>query len=511
METPPVSNHIRENFAVAATFLKIPYGGQLFIGGKAVSGEGESFAVLNPGTEETVAELRGASAPQIEAAISAARRAYDSGVWSARPAVERAASLRRLMTYLAAQRQRLIELSIQEAGCPVSSGTMHAQVASPLQHGLEVLDLFLKLPEFEENPLPFEQRITLKGGAVQSLRRYLPVGVVAAISAYNFPFYTNLWKVLPALVAGNTVILRPSPLTPLAALMFAEAAEAAELPAGVLNVIVEDGAAGGIALSTHPDVDMVAFTGSSAVGKQVVAQASSTMKRLQLELGGKSAQIYLPDSVQDARMAAAIVCFAHAGQGCALGTRIFVPESEKAQLLESMAAPLAHVVIGDPADPKTTLGPVISAAQRARCHRYVDLAVAHGARIVCGGKAPDSPKKGFYFEPTILDVPDNRNPAAQEEIFGPVVCVIGYRDLDHVVEMANDNLYGLSGYVTGKDIKQAIAVASRLRTGTVQINGGLMSAYASSGGWRLSGIGRERGVEGLRIYQQIQVMNIQGA
>jgi aldehyde dehydrogenase (NAD+) len=495
---------------VPASIPKIPYSGQLFIGGKAQSGEGESFTVINPGTEEIVAELRGASAAQVDAAIRAARRAYDSGVWSGVPAADRAACLRRLMAYLAAQRERLIELSVQEAGCPASSGTMHAQVSTPLQHGIDVIDLFLRLPEFEENPLPFEQRISLKGGAIQSLRRHLPVGVVAAISAYNFPFYTNLWKVLPALVTGNCVILRPSPLTPLAALMFAEAAEAAELPPGVLNVIVEDGAAGGITLSTHPEVDMVAFTGSSAVGKQVMAQASSTMKRLQLELGGKSAQIYLPDSLQEARMAAAIVCLAHAGQGCALGTRIFVPETEKNQLLESMAAPLAKVVIGDPADPKTTLGPVISAAQRARCHRYVDLAVAHGARIVCGGKAPELPKKGFYFEPTILDVPDNRNPAAQEEIFGPVACVIGYHDLDHVVEMANDNPYGLSGYVTGKDIKHAVAVASRLRTGTVQVNGGLLSAYASSGGWRLSGIGRERGVEGMRIYQQMQVMNVQG-
>ncbi len=490
---------------------RIPYSGRQFIAGAAQAGEGETFAVVNPGTEEIVAELRGASAAQVEAAINSARRAYDSGVWSGLPAAERAASLRRLMTCLAAQRQRLIELSVQEAGCPVNSGAMQVQVSAPLQHGMDVIDLFLKLPEFEENPLPFEQRVTPKGGVLQSLRRHLPVGVVAAISAYNFPFYTNLWKVLPALLTGNCMILRPSPLTPLAALMFAEAAEAAGLPAGVLNVIVENGASGGIALSTHPHVDMVAFTGSSVVGKQVMAQASTTMKRLQLELGGKSAQIYLPDSLQDARMAAAIVCFAHAGQGCALGTRIFVPEADKAQLLESMAAPFANVAIGDPADPKTTLGPVISAAQRARCHRYVDLAVAHGARIVCGGKAPDSPKKGFYFEPTILDVPDNRNPAAQDEIFGPVACVIGYRDIDHVVEMANDNLYGLSGYVTGKDIKQAVAVASRLRTGTVQINGGLLSAYVSSGGWRLSGMGRERGVEGLRIYQQMQVMNIQGA
>lgn len=494
-----------------ATRSFVPNGGRLLIGGESVAGEGESFAIVNPGTEEVIAEIRGASAAQVDAAIGAARHARDRGEWSNCPAAKRADALRRFMTYLGEQRQSLIDLAVREAGCPINSGSMFAQVHAPLQHGLDVLDLFQSLPEFEENPLPFEQRITQRGGVIQSLRRHVPVGVVAAISAYNFPFYTNLWKVIPALIAGNCVILRPSPLTPLAALIFAEAAEAAELPAGVLNIIVEGGAGGAITLSTHTDVDMVAFTGSSTVGKQVMAQASATIKRLQLELGGKSAQIFMPDSVEEARSAAAIVCLAHAGQGCALGTRIFVPQSEKERLLQSMSQTLANVVIGDPADAKTVLGPVISAAQRSRCQRYVDLAVAAGARVVCGGKAPDFPKRGYYFEPTILDVPDNANPAAQEEIFGPVVCVIGYHDLEHVIEMANDTAYGLSGYVTGKDMKQAISVASRIRTGTININGGLLSAYASSGGWRLSGMGRERGVEGVRVYQQMQVMNIQGA
>ncbi|CAN7555440.1 aldehyde dehydrogenase family protein [Phenylobacterium sp. LjRoot219] len=484
---------------------------QLFIDGAAVDGAGERFVVVNPGTEAVVAEIAGASAAQVAAAIAGARRAFDSGVWSGLAATERAAVLRRLMAYLAGQRERLIEMVVQEGGCPVSSGTMVAQVQGPLQHGLDVIDFFLRLPEFEENPLPFAERITPRGGAVQSLRRYVPVGVVAAISAYNAPFYINVWKVLPALIAGNTVILRPSPLTPLSALIFGEAAEAAGLPPGVLNVIAEAGAEGAVTLSTHPDVDMVAFTGSSGVGRQLMAQAAPTMKRLQLELGGKSAQIYLPDSIPQAAAAAAMVCLSHAGQGCVLGTRIFVPEAEKAQAMAAMAAAMAKATPGDPADPATTMGPVISAAQRDRCQRFVDLAVEAGAKVVCGGKRPERPAKGFFFEPTILDTPDNKNPAAQEEIFGPVVSVIGYRDIDHAVEMANDSVYGLSGYVFGKDAKQAAAVAARLRTGTVNVNGGVFSAYASSGGWGASGIGRERGVEGLRVYQQIQVMNIQGA
>jgi aldehyde dehydrogenase (NAD+) len=482
---------------------------RLFIGGERVLGEGPTFPVVNPGTEAILAQVPAATAAQVEAAIEAARTAFDSGRWSGLPTAERVEALKRLLAYLASQRDRLVDLSVREAGCPLNSPVMFVQVNAPLQQGLHVLDLFQKLPEFEENPLPFAERVNARGAAVQSLRRYLPVGVVAAISAYNFPFYTNLWKVIPALVTGNTVILRPSPLTPLAALIFGEAAQAAGLPPGVLNVVADGGHEGGVLLSTHPHVDMVAFTGSTVVGKQVMAQAAPTMKRLQLELGGKSAQIYLPDSVATARGAAAQVCLAHAGQGCVLGTRIFVPEAEKAAALEAMAATLANVAIGDPSDPKTVMGPVISAAQQARCQRYVDLAVEAGARVVCGGRAPPSLAKGFYFEPTILDTPDNANPAAQDEIFGPVVSVIGYRDVDHAVEMANDSVYGLSGYVYGKDTKQAVAVASRLRTGTVNVNGGVMTAYASSGGWGSSGVGRERGVEGLRVYQEVQVMNIQ--
>lgn len=281
---------------------------RLFIDGQRVAGLGDVFPVENPGTEALVAEMPGASVAQVEAAIKSARAAYDSGVWSGLPTAERVDVLRRLMAYLASQKDRLVDLTIREAGCPMNSPMMAIQVHLPLQHGLQVLDLYQKLPEFEENPLPFHERVSARGTVGQSLRRYLPVGVVAAISAYNYPFFTNLWKVLPALVTGNSVILRPSPLTPLSALMFAEAAQAAGLPNGVLNVIIDRGAEGGILLSTHADVDMVAFTGSSPVGQQVMIQAAPTMKRLQLELGGKSAQIYMPDAVAQAAGAAASVC-----------------------------------------------------------------------------------------------------------------------------------------------------------------------------------------------------------
>jgi aldehyde dehydrogenase (NAD+) len=253
---------------------------------------------------------------------------------------------------------------------------------------------------------------------------------------------------------------------------------------------------------------MVAFTGSSDVGVRIMMQAAPTMKRLQLELGGKSAQIFLPDSVDRASMAAAIVCLSHAGQGCALGTRIFVPQDRKAEALKAMAVAISRIRVGPADHPETQMGPLISAAQVARCEHYIKLAAEQGAQLVTGGRRPPQLDRGFFFEPTLLDVPDNRNPAAQDEIFGPVVSVIGYSDLDHAVAMANDSRFGLSGYVHGQDRQAALAVAQRIRSGTVNVNAGIASTYASSGGQRMSGIGRERGIEGLRIYQQLSCLNL---
>jgi aldehyde dehydrogenase (NAD+) len=374
----------------------------------------------------------------------------------------------------------------------------------------EVMELYLSLPSWQENPLPLEQRVTQMGTTFQSHMRFAPIGVVSAIAAYNYPFLTALWKVIPALVTGNTMVLRPSPLTPLSAMEIAEAALEAELPSGVLNIVIESGLEGGRLMSTHDAVDMVAFTGSTAVGAQIMAQAAPTMKRLQLELGGKSAQIFLPDSLDHIGAHVLGACTAHAGQGCAIGTRVFVPEENKAQVLEKIVAAMDSVRCGPAEDPETKLGPVISAGQRARCEQFVQAAVAHGGKVVVGGKRPDYLDKGFFFEATALDVPDNKNPAAQEEIFGPVICVIGYRDLDHAVEMANDSKFGLSGYVHGKDKAAAYKVGQAINSGTVNVNAGMMSAYISSGGIKLSGLGRERGVEGLRIYQQMTCLNLGG-
>lgn len=481
-----------------------------FIEGRFAAGDGEPFEVENPSSGEVVTRLRSASVGQIESAIQAARRAFDRGEWSELPARQRIVQLRRFVAALSARADKLSALVVAETGCPPHTGVMQAQVNTPLRQAEGIFAIYESLPEIEENPLPLSERITAQGQVVQSLRRYTPVGVVAGIAAYNVPFYTAFWKVLPALVTGNTVVLRPNPLTPLNAMVFAEAALEAELPPGVLSVVIESGLEGARLMTTHPDVDMVAFTGSSAVGAEVMAQAAPTMKRLQLELGGKSAQIFLPDAAEQAIAAASIVCAAHAGQGCALGTRLFVPEPRKAGLVEAMAAAMGAIRTGHTDDPATQMGPLINAAAVERCERFVAAAVAGGGRVVVGGRRPAHLRTGHFFEPTLLDLPDNENPAAQGEIFGPVVAVIGYRDLDHAVAMANDSKFGLSGYVFGKDRRQSLAVAMRLRTGTVQVNTGLFSAYVSSGGQRLSGVGRERGVEGIRLYQQLTCLNIGG-
>ncbi|TVV76651.1 aldehyde dehydrogenase family protein [Sphingomonas solaris] len=496
-----------------ATAVKAPLQAALatdmLIDGQLVPGEGAPMTVYNPSTGGVTVTVPGASVAQFAQAIAAARAAADKGEWAGLPQADRIAAVRRYVDLLVARSDELKALIVTETGIPVKSMVLGAQVDGPLNQMKQMLDLYARLPEVEENPLSMDERINPMGGFIQSLRLHVPVGVVAAVSAYNFPLHISLWKLMTALVTGNSVILRPSPLTPLSALALGESAIEAGIPAGVVHILAEAGADGALLLTTDPAVDMVSFTGSTEVGSKVAAQAAPSMKRLQLELGGKSAVIVLPDRIEAAFHAAITVCMSHAGQGCVLGTRVFVPEAEKPKVLAAMKASLAHAKIGDSDDPATTMGPVISEAQVQRCERYVRLAVEAGATVVAGGKRADRP--GYFFEPTVLDLPDNKNPAAQDEIFGPVVGVIGYRDVEHAIEMANDSPLGLSGYVHGKDARQALAVARRLRTGTVNVNAFMGSANASSGGHKMSGIGRERGVEGIRAFQEIQVVNLGSA
>ena len=493
----------------AVAISETTYATDMLIGGRAMAGAGAAMSAINPSTGDVTVTFPGASLDQFGEAIAAARRSFDRGEWSGLKPSERLAVLRKFNALLTARADELTALIVTETGCPVKSFVIDAQVNGPLRQMEQMFDLYAKLPEIEDNPISLDERVNHSGGFLQSLRRYVPVGVVAAISAYNFPVHMALWKMMTPLVAGCSVVLRPSPLTPLSALWIGQVALQAGLPEGVLNILAEGGAEGATLMTTDPRVDMVSFTGSTGVGAAVAAQAAPSMKRLQLELGGKSAQIFLPDRVEAAFNAAIGVCMAHAGQGCVLGTRVFVPEAEKPRVLAALKVSLGYARIGDSTDPATTMGPVISEAQAQRCAHFVELAVKAGATVVAGGKRADRP--GFYFEPTVLDVPDNSNPAAQEEIFGPVICVIGYRDVDHAVEMANDSPLGLSGHVHGKDARAALDVAKRLRTGTVNVNSFVGSPNVPSGGVKLSGIGRERGIEGIRAFQEIQVLNLGSA
>jgi acyl-CoA reductase-like NAD-dependent aldehyde dehydrogenase len=478
---------------------------QSYVDGRFVSGEGKPLAVENPYSEEVIAEVETLSLDQVEAAILSARRAFDSGAWSGLRREERIDAVLALGEYLAGRSEELGATLTAEAGSTVSM--LGAQVGMPLAHLKAACDIYRTMPDVEFTPRP-PQEVIQGNRVTASMMRYEPIGVVSAIAAYNFPLQTPLWKFVPALLTGSTVIVRPSPLTPIATLVLGEAAEAAGLPAGVLNIVVEAGVEGGQLLSSHPAVDCVSFTGSTTVGKLIMAQAAPTVKRVLLELGGKSVQLYLADAVERAPMGCASVFAAHSGQACVAPTRMLVPEARKAEVLEKAAGVAAMFKLGDPSDPSTVVGPLISDAQRARCERYVTAAVEAGATVVAGGKRPAGQPRGYFFEPTVLDVPDNSNPAAQDEIFGPVICVLGYRDLDHAVEIANDSVFGLSGQVFGGDLALATGVAERIRAGAVQVNGGYGGAYASSGGYKQSGIGRERGVDGIRSFQQVKHLSV---
>ena len=269
-------------------------------------------------------------------------------------------------------------------------------------------------------------------------------------------------------------------------------------------MVVEQGADGAEILTTDPRVDMVSFTGSTAVGRQILSQAAPTVKRVALELGGKSAQIYLPDALHRVAQGAAQVVAMTAGQACVAATRMLVPQEQKDSALEAASAAYGAIKVGPPSDPAAMVGPLITAAQRERCERFVSLAEEQGAKVVCGGGRPAGLERGYYFEPTVLDIPDNSNPAAQEEIFGPVLAVIGYKDIDDAVRMANDSIYGLSGQVYGADAAAATALARRIRSGAVNVNTSMFSAYAPSGGYKQSGLGRERGIDGIRAFQEVK-------
>jgi acyl-CoA reductase-like NAD-dependent aldehyde dehydrogenase len=475
-----------------------------YVAGTWVEGD-VVVAVENPADESRVGDVTATPLAHVERAIVEARRSFDEGVWAERPARERAAVLHAMLDHIEERADDVVPTVIAEAGQPTFFAEL-TQVRGGVSLARNLIELYGSMRHEEPNPVPVDELV--QGRVALSVRRHEPVGVVTAITPYNAALLMAFQKVVPALMAGNSVILRPSPLTPLSSLVLGSAADAAGLAPGVLSVVVEEGAAGAELLTTHPAVDMVSFTGSTAVGRRILAQAAPTVKRVVLELGGKSAQIYFPDAVERAGVGAAMVVAATAGQACVAATRMLVPADAKDRVLEAVSAAYGSIVVGPPTDATTMMGPVISAAQRDRCERYIEAAEDHGAKVAFGGARPAGLDRGYYLEPTVLDLPDNENPAARDEIFGPVLGVIGYRDIDDAVAIANDSVYGLSAQVYGADVAAATAVARRLRTGAVNVNAGVFSAYAPGGGYKQSGLGRERGPDGIRAFQEVKHMAI---
>ncbi len=474
----------------------------LLIDGKQVPGSGGVFATLNPATEEVLGYAANATAVDMDAAIAAARAAFDTTDWS-RDHAFRARCIRQLRDALQAHIGELRDITIEEVGAPAFL------VGGPQLEG-PVADLGFAADLAEtyswENDLGIAEPMGIK--THRRIRRE-PVGVVGAITPWNFPHQINFAKLGPALAAGCTVVLKPAPDTPwCAALVGRLIAEETDIPAGVVNIVTSDDHRLGAQLAQDPRVDLISFTGSTQTGKAVMAAAATTLKKVFLELGGKSAFIVLDDA--DIATACSIAAFSvcvHAGQGCALSTRLLVPRAAYDDAVAATARTLAGIAPGDPANAGTVCGPLISARQRDRVERYIALAATEGGTIVTGGQRPADRERGYFIEPTLIAGVSNDAVVAREEIFGPVLVIIPHDGDDDAVRIANDSPYGLSGSVWGTDPERVRRVVEGVRTGTLSVNGGVWySADAPFGGYKQSGIGREMGVAGFEEYLETKLI-----
>ena len=470
----------------------------LYINGKWVDGGAGRYDDVSPVTEEPFASAPNASVAQVEAAIGAARDSFDEGTWTRMGAEERASCLTQLGAALTERAEDFYALSQVEWGC--TNNERPIQIDGPA---------FMASQGAELAAMPAEERVESMMGP--SLIGYEPLGVVSIITPWNFPHTLNVMKLSAALAAGNTVVLKPSPLTPLAALALARVVdEQTDIPAGVVNVVTPDSVEASRVLTTDPRVDMVSFTGSSTVGRQVMSAAGQTMKRILLECGGKSASIFLDDVELSDELLERILfecCTLHAGQACILHSRLLLPEALHDEVVSRLAALANAVKVGDPADPEVQVGPLISEIQRERVQSNVNRAVDDGAKIAAGGKRPADLETGYYYRPTILTNVLPESFIAQEEVFGPVLAVLKYTGDDEAVSIANNTAYGLSGAVWGADVERALGVARRLRTGQVAVNGSGPGA-APFGGFKQSGLGREGGVTGLHQYMETRAIGL---
>jgi aldehyde dehydrogenase (NAD+) len=468
----------------------------LLIDGELVTGAGDGLDVENPATEKIAAQVRTANAAQLDAAVDAARRAFATGPWSRMSGAERGAAIHRLADVFDSYTKRFTEAIIAEVGSPVAIAKA-LQVSWPAMHLRWYADQ-ASVERTEDlgphsNPVPSHSE-----GA------YRPVGVVAAIAAYNYPLTLAVHKLGPALATGCTVVLMPSPQTPIATLLLAQAIAEAELPAGAVNIVV-GGADIARRLTEHPDVRKVAFTGSTAVGTMVMRQAAGNLNGVTLELGGKSPAIVLPDAdLETVTPSLHLRYCRNGGQACAAPTRLLVDRGRFDEFLDRSRAVYEQIPVGDPLDPATVVGPMISSAHRERVEAYVSAAVAQGGCIAAGGGRPDL-ARGWFTNPVLLADIDNSWPVAQEEIFGPVAVAIPYDDVDEAIAIANDSRFGLHAYLLSADTDRARTIAARLRAGTVSINGGGdFRPDAPMGGFGVSGVGRELGKWGIHEYLEPQ-------
>jgi aldehyde dehydrogenase (NAD+) len=466
---------------------------------------GGTFDTIDPATEEVLGVAADGTAADLDAAIAAARRAFDTTTWSTDLQL-RVRCLRQLRDALAEAGDELRALTTAEVGAP-SFLTTGPQFDLPV----EDLGWYADLAEsYQGWSVDLGERVSVGVRSHRQLWRE-PVGVVGAITPWNFPHQINLAKLGPALAAGCTVVLKPAPDTPWCAAALARlAAERTDLPPGVLNVVTSADHALGAQLSGDPRVDLVSFTGSTATGRAVMRNAAEHVTRVFLELGGKSAFVMLDDAdPAGAASMAAFMASTHAGQGCAITTRLLVPSSMHDEVVDAAAATMTALAAGDPTDPSTVCGPLISARQRDRVEGHLRRAVEEGGRFACGGGRSARFERGFFVDPTLVVGLDNSAAIAREEVFGPVLTVIAHDGDDDAVAIANDSPYGLSGAVFSADEDRALDVARRIRTGTLGVNGGVWYAPdVPFGGYKQSGIGREMGVAGFEEYLETKAVAV---